>query len=209
MTPEIQALADRLEQLEKQNRTLKRVGIAILLILSAAVLMGTTRPPQNVTAQKFILTDAQGTPRAELGISGDMPHLFLYGASPKTTQVSVFASDKGGGVTFSGADGVPRALLLSTKNGALLNLFEAEGKGRVHLGVGSFDLRKPDSQPSQYLIGFEDVPGPSFQIEDKQGFVAVAGVVNEQTPQTGESHRTSAASVRLFDKDGKELWSAP
>jgi hypothetical protein len=211
MTSEIQAIADRLEQVEKQNRTLKRVGIAILLIVSAVVLMGPARPPQTVTAQKFILADAEGTIRAELGISGERAHLFLYGTNQEIPQVSVFASSDGGGVTFSSADGYPRALLHTTKDGALLNLFEAEGKGRVHLGVGSFDLRKPDpgAKPSHYLIALEDVPGPSFQIEDKQGFIAVTGVVNEQTPQTGESRRTSAAAVRLFDKGGKELWSAP
>jgi hypothetical protein len=211
MAPEIQALTDRLEAVERRYRRLKRATLMVLLFLGAIVVMGPARPPQTVTAQRFVLADAEGTIRAELGMSGDRAHLFLYGTNQEVPQVSVFASSDGGGATFSSADGYPRALLHTTKDGALLNLFEAEGKGKVHLGVGSFDLRKPDpgAKPSHYLIALEDVPGPSFQIEDKQGFIAVTGVVNEQTPQTGESHRTSAASVRLFDKDGKELWSAP
>jgi hypothetical protein len=212
MTSEIQALADRLEQVERQNRTLKCAGIAILLIVCAAVLMGPARPPQTVTAQKFVVADAEGTTRAELGIFGKTPGFHLYGTNNKERpQVSVFASSDGGGVTFFSADGVPSALLQTTKDGAVLNLFEAEGKGTVHLGVGSFDFRKPDSggHQTQYLLVLGDVAGPSIEIEDKHGFKAVTGVVHLQTPEKGESSRTSAASVRLFDKDGKELWSAP
>jgi hypothetical protein len=211
MTLEMQILVDRLEQVEAQYRRVKRIGLIAPIVLGALVFMGPARAPQTVTAQRFIVADADGETKAELAMSGGGAHLFLYGTGQKNPQVSVFAGGDGGGVTLFGTDGSPRALLEVTKDGALLNLFEAESKGKVHLGVGSFDVRRPDpgKKPSQYLIVFEDVPGPSFRIEDKQGFMAVTGVVNEQTLQTGESHRTSAASVKLFDKDGKELWSAP
>lgn len=46
-------------------------------------------------------------------------------------------------------------------------------------------------------------------VEDKEGFSAVVGNADLVTPRTGETHQTSAASVVLFDKDKKVIWSAP
>jgi hypothetical protein len=43
----------------------------------------------------------------------------------------------------------------------------------------------------------------------EEGFQTVIGIVEAVTPGTGEKRRTSAASIALFDKDNKVLWSAP
>lgn len=43
-TPELQALGERLENLEAQNRKLKRAWVTILAVLSDLVLMGLGRP---------------------------------------------------------------------------------------------------------------------------------------------------------------------
>jgi hypothetical protein len=51
--------------------------------------------------------------------------------------------------------------------------------------------------------------GPSLQLSDKEGFQAELGASSLVTLKTGETHRTSAASVVLFGKDKKVLWSAP
>jgi len=51
--------------------------------------------------------------------------------------------------------------------------------------------------------------GPSLSLIDKQGFEAALGVWGTLTPRTGETHQTSAASLILFDRDKKVLWSAP
>jgi hypothetical protein len=51
--------------------------------------------------------------------------------------------------------------------------------------------------------------GSSLSIADPNGFRSVIGSVDLETPRTGERHKTSAASVVLFGKDGKLLWSAP
>jgi hypothetical protein len=51
--------------------------------------------------------------------------------------------------------------------------------------------------------------GPSVSLFDSQGFSSVIGAVNLVGERTGEKHATSAASVHLFGKDRKVLWSAP
>jgi hypothetical protein len=50
---------------------------------------------------------------------------------------------------------------------------------------------------------------PSVQVSDAAGFKAVVGNVGLETPATGGSRRTSAASVVLFGKDGTVIWRAP
>ncbi len=42
----------------------------------------------------------------------------------------------------------------------------------------------------------------------KEGFQTVLGGTDLETPRTGETHKTSAASVVLFDKDKIVLWQA-
>jgi len=172
--------------------------------------MGQGRPDRTLTAQKFILTDANGKTKAELGLSDNMPHLMLYGSNGKAAKVAIFATKEGGSANFFGADGSARALLETTEDGAILNLFDGNGN-RAHLGVGTVDMRMPagDSAKSGYLIIYGQVPGPSLVIEDKQGFSAVVGSTGVRIPETGESTRTSAASLKLFGKDGTQLWSAP
>ncbi len=51
--------------------------------------------------------------------------------------------------------------------------------------------------------------GPTIEIEDKQGFQTIIGSTQLETKKTGESHRTSAASIVIFDKNGKVIWKAP
>jgi hypothetical protein len=51
--------------------------------------------------------------------------------------------------------------------------------------------------------------GPSMKLEDEGGFSAVIGSTDLLTPRTGRKESTSAASLVLFGKDKKAIWSAP
>jgi hypothetical protein len=46
-------------------------------------------------------------------------------------------------------------------------------------------------------------------LKDKDGFETSIGTTDLVTTRTGETHKTSGASVVLFDKDKKVLWQAP
>lgn len=65
---EMQAILDRLEKVEKQNRRLKRVGFAVLVLVTAVLAMSQARPNRVVEAEQFILKDANGKTRGELAI---------------------------------------------------------------------------------------------------------------------------------------------
>jgi hypothetical protein len=55
------------------------------------------------------------------------------------------------------------------------------------------------------------VLGPGhLEVSDDEGFKAALGVEeNLVTPRTGETHKTSAASLLLFDKNKNVIWKAP
>jgi hypothetical protein len=48
-----------------------------------------------------------------------------------------------------------------------------------------------------------------MQVDDAEGFAATLGATDLVTPRTGEKHKTSAASLVLFDKDKNVIWKAP
>lgn len=215
MMPELQTIMERLVKVEKENRRLKRTGLAVLLIVGVGLLMGQALPKGKIEGSGFILKDTAGNVRAELGISGDGSHLWLYGANPKNIGVSIVSGGvgpaNGGSLSLSGGDGSIRALLHATGDGAVLNLFGTDAESRAHLGIGTFDFRRPGAgvTASPWLVIYSGVPEPSLEIRDKEGYSVVTGSASLLTPETGESHRTSAASLALFGKDGKLLWSAP
>ena len=70
----VEALAARVDRLERENRRLRRGGAAALLGLAAALVMGQAPRGGNartVEAERFLLRDASGKARAELAIQPD------------------------------------------------------------------------------------------------------------------------------------------
>jgi hypothetical protein len=53
------------------------------------------------------------------------------------------------------------------------------------------------------------VAATKVYVEDADGFAATLGVTDLVTPRTGETHKTSAASLVLFNKDKNVIWKAP
>ena len=64
----------RLERVERENRWMKRAGLAGLLAAACVLVMGQARPAvRALEAQSFILQDASGTKRAELVLEAGAP----------------------------------------------------------------------------------------------------------------------------------------
>ncbi|GEM_PF-1661513 len=93
-----------------------------------------------------------------------------------------------------------------------LSFFDAKGKRGVDLGIDSqmapyFSLLTPGGFPLVWMWGKGD--SPQLGVAAPNGFQTIIGSTALVTPSTGETHRTSAASVVLLGKGGKVLWSAP
>jgi hypothetical protein len=49
---------------------------------------------------------------------------------------------------------------------------------------------------------------PTIELEDEQGFQTIIGRTDLEAVKTGESRKTSAASMVIIDKEGKVIWKA-
>lgn len=110
------------------------------------------------------------------------------------------------------AHGQKRATLdTSNDEAASLKMYSANGRVEAQLSVFApgpmFALSGTDMKTNVWVAAFSDVP--AVDLTDAQGFSTNIGVTDLLTPTTGETHKTSAASVILFGKDKKVLWSAP
>lgn len=187
-TPELQTIVRRLGKLEVENRRLKRAGVTVLAALSAVVLMGQAAPsPRVVEAQRFVLKDADGKVRGWLGVIG-----------------------KGSELTLGNANAQPMMGLMVSTDSSDLHFFGSRKSGMT-LSVNSGD-------PALAMMGAEGIggagigfakDGPSLTLKDGNGFSAVVGATQLETPTSGKTHQTSAASVMLFDKSKKLIWQAP
>ncbi len=99
--PTIDTLARRLDRVERENRRLKRAGVLALTVIAAMVLMGQAasklappgKPGKIVGAEQFIVHDARGGFRAELGtLPNETVRLVLYDrGNPGETRVILSA----------------------------------------------------------------------------------------------------------------------
>jgi hypothetical protein len=144
----VEALWSRLELLERQNRRIKRLGTILIFIAGSIFLMGqaakTSRP---VEATKFILKNAKGKKKAELGIRLDGPELAFYDDKEQTL-LSIGLLEEGPGFLVFSSDGKKIASLSSTATGPTLSLGDQNGVKRLNLSV-------VDGSPAVGLLGTE------------------------------------------------------
>lgn len=196
----------RIGRLEQESRTLKRIALACLLVIACIGLMGQTRPrrapapkptsapppagPKIVEAESFVLKDANGRVRAELSMAGTGPTFKLRDESGSAL------------VTLSLNDGAPRGSLLllsDPQHRASASWSVLEGGGPQFSLTGE----RPDIQVHMGVAP----DGTTLELSDKDGFTTSIGSV--PVTKNGQFRKTSAASVVLFGKERKVLWSAP
>jgi len=64
---EIELLTNRVVRLERENRFLKCIGLGIVMVFTSIALLGATKTPRVVEAEKFVLVDSQGKARLTIG----------------------------------------------------------------------------------------------------------------------------------------------
>ncbi len=186
---------DRLTKLEKQNRRFKLLGVAALVGVTLLLVMGQAPAKKIVEANEFVLKDDGGNIRARLFITEktttNMP---LPGT---TTPISVTWNPKATLALYDNK-GQTRALL---DDGSIT--FENSG-GKLNAQLGHSAVLVAGDGDSGVLMA------PGFVgAFDERGFSADLGIVSLETPRTGETHKTTAASLVLFDKSKNVIWKAP
>ena len=153
-TTDLQAVLERLEKLEKQNRWLRRVGAMFLILAASVLLMGQAAPKRTVEANEFILKDANGKKRARLFTTAHGPQLFFMDTNRKP-RVGLFQFAGASGVSLNDANLKTRAEFSLPPDGPSLRLHDANTHGQVNM-----QLTKE---------------GPSLSLRDHEGFQANIG----------------------------------
>lgn len=207
---ELGALLSRVERLEKQNRRLKQGALVCLLAIASVALLAQTKQttpstaqkrrapapapaptgPTAVEAQAFILKDSNGRVRAELGLTGSTPSLKFKDESGSALVTLALNSDAPGGPMLLLSDPQHHAsvaLSVLEHAGPQLALTGERADIQLHMGVA------PD--------------GTTLELSDKDGFTTSIG--SGVVAKNGQAKQTSAASIVLYGKQRKLLWSVP
>jgi hypothetical protein len=103
MNPEMRNVCDRLGRLERENRILKRVGIAAVLLAVSVAIMGQARPNRTIEADKVIVRDSRGHARITIGTASSSG----YAVDSRADDPLIWLSDgKGVDRAILGMDGL-------------------------------------------------------------------------------------------------------
>jgi len=225
---------ERLQKLESENRTLRRCGIVVVVVIGAVLLMGQAAPKRPgmeqklISTEKLVLTDAKGHIRAFF-VADDKGARIVLQDSQGRPKIGLLADDEGEARIYINGEGDRSFATLGAHNISLAD--EPSGKivsMRILSGGAGFGLSDNDKLRASFIL-LPDGPllalyhksgdkgarlsytdnGPSLELEDAQGYTAIVGSSGLVTPHTGESHQTSAASLLLFDKEKNVIWKAP
>jgi hypothetical protein len=207
-------MLSRLDNLERENRRLKRGGAVALVLLGSFILMGQSQTRKIVTAQKFELKDDQGKTAAVLAIVGGAPVLSLLCDDLPVTVLS--GGDSPRIIVRSQSRGfnnqlTPMGLSISTPGGgsAALDIVDL---------VPSLTLRGTRIDEKGNVIGTKNTltmrvsSSSSFlKVEDEDNFhiiVGSAGILGSTGLNKGMKHKTNAL-ITLLNAENNVMWSAP
>lgn len=213
--PQTEMLVQRVDRLERENRLLKRTGVAALAAIAAVMLMGQALPSKVtklVEAEKFLVRDTAGNPRAWLGFLPDgSPGLNLIDKDGNIRMTVGMTPQDTPSLNLYDTAQRNRAVLATIRDGSpALVLFNKAGEHQVLLG-------------SEFpLGGAQDRPASSLLFFDKHGkirtslIVESTGVAGLRVHDENSKVRTAltathdgSAILGFLDKDGKVIWKAP
>lgn len=61
----------------------------------------------------------------------------------------------------------------------------------------------------KFIVNTDNEVGPRLLLSDKEGYSSVLGKSDLVITKTGKTDQAPAASLVLFSKDNKVMWSAP
>jgi hypothetical protein len=124
--PTIETLVRRLSHMERENQRWKWLVTVTLATIAAGVIVGHVVPRKVVEARRFVMRDADGRSRAELGMTTD-----------GTSILVLKDEDERPGVALSVLPEGPRRVSLLDKNGKTRSVLTARADGDS--GLSLFD----------------------------------------------------------------------
>jgi hypothetical protein len=166
--PELRDLRTRVEHLEKQNRRLKRAGLAVVVLVGSAAALGAAyaRPavPQKIVAHEFDVVDSSGRVRMRL----DRVSLNLLNETGRPA-IALINATNGSGLEFYGMRNEKMGKFSFPVSRMQLNswgLQFADKDGNTAISLGGVNLGKGDSPKAELQLNGES---PSISLFDPHG----------------------------------------
>lgn len=139
-------------RLRRHQRRLAALLTITVLGLTAVAIMGQARPGTGtIEAQRFVVKDGRGRPRAVLGALGDVSALNVYDKDGRARAALQVTGDGGSRLAFYDREGKSRMLLDVAPDGTTsVGFFGKDQRARAELLVSA------DGTPS---VGFFDREG--------------------------------------------------
>jgi hypothetical protein len=134
----LEEVVKRIEGLERQVRRWRRAAVALMLSAVALMTLGAAVPRGRVVeAQKFVLKDAAGRVRAELGPSDNDKSIALrFKDAAGSPRLVLGVEDESSLLVLHDKTGRPRVGLVTLAQGAPgFTFYDTTGRARVELGV--------------------------------------------------------------------------
>ncbi len=195
-TPELGLLAERVAQLEKQNRLFKRFGILLIVLLGGATLVAAQErgKERSIEAERFILKDSNGRVRADLGMDKNGVRLLLQDENEKVRlNAAVFA--EGPGIALFDENGAIRYTVSHSSRGPSMVFNDENQKPRAVMrlfkegpGLAFLDEKETD----RLVLTFTKHDGPALDLYEagKQLLVALRA-------------RNGVNGLAIFDGSGR------
>ncbi len=215
MNHHAETLSERLDILERQNRRWRLAALLAMIGLLAVFAMAqtSTRRVVNaelVTARAFHLIDSAGKVRADLDMKEGNPGLMLCdGAGNGRAHLTLVEGDPH--LQFDDAVGHMMVSLSATALGPMIAVHGPSGSVMAALTItyGAPQLQLIGAGGSTSALLTANSTGANLDMHDREGFSTLIGAVDLLTTPAAQPQHRSAASVMLFNKSGKVIWSAP
>jgi hypothetical protein len=134
MTSEVENLVQRVENLERQNRQFRLVGLGIALCVTVVLFAGANKAPRIIEAEKIVLVDSHGRARLTIGtpafagatIDANPDDPVIWMTDDKGADRAMLTID---GLFFANSKATPTVSLRSDPNGtSWLKFYGTNGK---------------------------------------------------------------------------------
>ena len=195
------SVEERLEQLERQNKWMRRLGAMGVALVVAVFLMGQGKKEElpDLAVRSLVVKDKAGNPRISFGTFPDgKPHLAVRDTDGKIRLTITLRNDSPL-LLFSGKDGTQRVLLTTEPGGtSSLEFIDPRAKTRAALSSVGLVLNDKGGNPRAALVTQDD--GRSHLVFTDE---------DAKTRATLSADRDGNPSMSLQDAKGKVIWQAP
>jgi hypothetical protein len=224
------ALQARVSMLEHRLRVACVMGMVSLIavVLLGVAVQNAASQATRIRARDIQLVDAAGRTRIKMAVDDGNQTYFAISDGSDNNVVLVFVNSQGVHASFFHDPGHGSVEILATQGG--VSVSASSSKGHMILNPDRVGFYGSGSNPTYASLGVDagsasaSVSGPggrqlvdlrtsqglsSVVVSDNDRYSAILGATELKSQSTGTVEKRSAASLVLFDKDDKVIWSAP